>query len=328
MVRRFIMIDLRQIINHLSENIHDPVPKFIMVREVCKKAISSSEYENAYNDMKQSKWYRELADTQWKDGSWGRFHSQDSKLPKNQRFTTEGMLGRSRELSLSKDDPIITKCIKLMERYVRGEETWTDNIEKHKDNGKSHMFCRPFMTAAAINMIDPENSVIKPLRDVVAETLKTAFASGYFDENFWSQKEREYHVPGIVRPGTLYGSMLLQKTNCMKDTLQRQWLDYIWNANGGIYYVSGVPPADKQNLEDERFDQWFRTLELLSGFSLFSDYMKDDVLPHLLNETERLINGNVVCGINCRYADTSRDKNKRKTDLILRIARVLIKCWT
>ena len=319
------MIDIQQIIEYLSENVSDSVPKYILTKEIYKKAPTSSEYINAYNDMTQSKWYRELADTQWADGSWGRFHTQDYKLPKKQRFITEGMLIRSRTLSLSKDDPMIAKCIKIMERYVRGEETWTDSIEKHKDNGKSHMFSRPFMTVAHINMLDPENPVVKPLRNVVVETLKTAFESGDFDEDFWNQKESEYHVPGIVRPGTLYGSMLLQNTDCMDDILQRHWLDYIWNPSGGIYYVSSVSPADKQNLEDRLFAQWFNSLEVLSGFSLFPDYMKDDVLPHLLTEVERLIKGDVVCNLTCRYADNYRDKNKRKTDIILRIARLLVK---
>ena len=54
--------------------------------------------------------------------------------------------------------------------------------------------------------------------------------------------------------------------------------------------------------------------------------MKSDVLPYLLNEVGRLIKGDVVCGLNYRYADSYRDKNKRKTDVILRIARTLVKC--
>ena len=79
---------------------------------------------------------------------------------------------------------MIAKCIKIMERYIRGDETWTDYIEKHKDNGKGHLFCRPFMSAANINLFEPENPVIKPLRDVVVETIKTAFANDVFDEIF------------------------------------------------------------------------------------------------------------------------------------------------
>ena len=321
------MIAIPQIIEYLAERISDPVPCFIMQKEVYGEPADSPGYKNAYNQVKQSKWYRALAGEQREDGTWGRFHSQDSKAPKQKYLTTESALGRSRELSLPKDDPMIAKCIKAMERYVRGEETWTDNIEKHKDNGKGHMFCRPFMTAANISMFDPENPVINPLRDVVVETLETAFAGGYFDENFWGQKVREYHVPSIVAPGTLYGSMLLQNTNCMGNTLQKYWLDYIWNVKGGIYYVSNVPPAEKQYLEDKRFIQWLRTLEVLSGFSLFPEYMNDDVLPHLLHELDRLMNGDVdLSHIKTgRYAESWRDRDRRKLDMVLRIARIVIK---
>ena len=103
-------------------------------------------------------------------------------------------------------------------------------------------------------------------------------------------------------------------------------MDYIWNGTNGVYYVSRIPLTEKQCLESKGFSQWFGILELLSGFSLFPDYMKSDILPHLLNEVDRLIKGDVVCELNCRYADSYRDKNKRKTDIILRISRILVIC--
>ena len=321
------MTNIEQIKNYLSDTITDPAQQFIFIKEIVRKDSESIDYIHAYEQLKKTKWYRQLADEQWDDGSWGRFHSQDSKSLVKQTFvTTESALCRARELGVTKDDPLIAKCIKLMEKYIQGNKTWTDNIEKHKDNGKGHMFCRPFMTAARLNMFDSENSAIEPLRCVVVETLKTSFATGCFDGSFWEQKVKEYHVPSIVAPGSFYGSMLLQNSKSMDDTLQRQWLEYIWNAKNGIYYLSSVPPSKKQCIEDRQFNEWLCSLELLSGFSLFSDFMKDDVLPHLLNEVDRLIKSDAVCNLNSRYADSYRDKNKRNTDSILRIARTLVKC--
>ena len=323
------MITIQQITDYLSENISDSVPKYILIKEIYKKAPSSLEYINTYNDLKQSKWYLELVSEQWENGSWGLFHGVSTKTEKKQKYgCTEIALRRANELSLSKDDPMMAKCIKIMERYVRGDETYPDYIEKHKDNGKGHLFCRPFMAAANINVFDPENSVITPLRDVVAETMKTAFANSSFDEAFLGQKVSEYHVPGISHPGIAYSAMLLKNSDCMDHTLQRKYIDYIWNNKNGIYYVSSIPPADKQSLEDKLFDQWLNTLELLNGFSLFPDLMIKDVLPHLLGEIERLINGDVDLSHikSGRYADSWRDKTKRKADMILRIARILVKC--
>lgn len=278
--------------------------------------------------MKQSKWYHELADEQWDDGSWGRFHTQDSKASKKQRFvTTEAALKRARELSLSKDDPIIAKCIKLMERYVCGEETWTDNIEKHKDGGKSHLHSRPFLTAALINLFDPENPVVKPKRDVFVKTLKIALSKGYFDEQAWEEENRNYRGP-CLSGWNAFPLMILQNSDCMDEKLQRQYLDYIWHRQDGIYYLANFPLSEKTSIEDKKFSSWLYTLEHLSGFSLFPEFMKDDALPHLINEAYRLTKNDITIpgSYNIRYAKNWRDKNNLKTDIVLRIARLIVKC--
>jgi hypothetical protein len=229
--------ELQPIIEYLQSVLTDPFPRYILKNEILRETPTAADIEAIHS----TKWYRQLADEQWDDGSWGRFHSMDSRIAAKQKFvSTEAALRRSLELGLSKDDPIVANCIKLMERYVRGDETWRDYIEKHKDNGKGHMFCRPFLTAANINLFDPENSVIKPLRDVVAETLKTAFTTDCFDETFWGQKVSEYHVPSIAQPGNAYSVMLLQKSECMDKPLQKRYLSYVWNKKEGIYYISNL----------------------------------------------------------------------------------------
>lgn len=316
--------DLKGIFDYLSTVTTDSFPRYILKKEILKETPTTADVSAIH----MSKWYKQLADEQWEDGSWGRFHSQDSKAAIKQKFvTTENALGRARQLSLSKDDPIIAKCLRKLERYVCGDETWTDNIEKHKDGGKGHLFCRPYMSAAVINTFNPENPFIKPLRDNALESLEKAFRNGFFDEKVWEQDVREYQVPSIVGMG-MYCIMLFQNINCMEDKLQKQYLHYIWNAKNGIYYVSSMPPADKRCLEDRRFFEWLSSLELLSGFSLFPEFMKDDVLPHLLHETYRLINDDVIipASYNIRYAESWRDKKNRKSDVILRLLRVLVKC--
>ncbi len=65
------MITTQQIIEYLSEHVTDPVPEFIMQKEIYKVPAESQCYQNAYNQINRSKWYRELADEQWEDGSWG-----------------------------------------------------------------------------------------------------------------------------------------------------------------------------------------------------------------------------------------------------------------
>ena len=81
-------VDVRQIMDYLEENTTDPIPKFIVIKEIYKETSSSKNYRNAYNQLKNSKWYQQLASEQWDNGSWGRFHTQDTKRKVKQKFVT------------------------------------------------------------------------------------------------------------------------------------------------------------------------------------------------------------------------------------------------
>jgi hypothetical protein len=317
------MIEIKQIVNYLSENIIDPMQKYIFQKEIQKTPTTST---NILNAVYSSKYYIQLADEQWENGSWGRFHSMGSEGKKQKFATTEAALKRARELGLSKDDPLIAKCMKLMERYVGEDETWTDKIEKHHDNGKSHMISRTYLTAANINLFSPDNPVIKQKRDVCVRQLQEAFASGYFDKDIWDKENREYRGTCLTAY-SVYPLWLVQNTDCMSETLQRNYLNYIWNRQEGIYYVSDFPPNRKSVIEDKRFSVWLSTLENLSGFSLFPEFMKDEVIPHLLNEIYRLMNTDVIIPdtYNVRFAENWRSKKNRQIDIVLRIARIIAK---
>jgi len=322
------MINIQQITDYITEHMNDPVPKFIIQREVLQNPPTNPHYIEACKNISQSKWYNELLSEQWDDGSWGQFHSMDSKVAVKQKFlTTESALKRARELSLPKSDPMIEKAIKLMEKYIREEITWPDRIEKHKDNGKSHLRSRPYATAAILNLFDPENPVVKPKRDVFAETLKKATSKGYFDEDAWEEENRHYRGP-CLNGWNAFPVMILQSSDCMDDSLQRLYLDYLWHRTKGIYYLSDFPLSEKPVIEDKKFYTWIYTLEHFNGFSLFPEFMEQGALKHLLHEIDRLINDDVTIPkySTTHYAESWRDKNKRKNDLILRITRLVIKC--
>ena len=90
---------------------------------------------------------------------------------------------------------MVAKCIKLLERYVSGEETWTDRVEQHKDNGKSHMLWRPYVSAARLNMFDPENPFIQPLKNNLATALEIASKYNFSINNIWEQGTDDIELP-------------------------------------------------------------------------------------------------------------------------------------
>ncbi len=314
------------ILNYLTANCTDPFQKYIFEREILLEMPSQADIDAIH----ESKWYKRLADEQWDDGSWGRFHSMDSRDPVKRKFTTtEGALNRAYDLGLTKDDVLVSKCISYMERIVNGEETWRDNIEKHHDNGKSHMQSRPFLTAAALSRFDPDNEAVKPKREVFVNTLKVALSDGFFDESAWEAENKSYRGP-CLNGWNAYPFMILQKPGCMPDELQRQYLKYIWDKPEGIYYVSGLAVSEKISFEDRRFKQWLSAFDLLSGFTLFMEFANDTAMPHLISELERLITSEIELPsppfIIGHYAESWRNKAARKTDMVLKIARVIAKC--
>jgi len=347
---------VEQITDYLSEHITDPVPKFILIKEIFKTAPSSLEYVSAYNDIKQSEWYRDLANEQQENGAWGPFHGGFVTQMKGKKFScTEAALRRARELSLSKDDPVVARCIRYMERLLRGEEQSPDRVEIHRDGGKNAYLCGFYGLSANINMFDPENPEIAPYKRNAIDNIRLAFACGGFDEDIWGQALREYRVPTLVSPGCAFSLMLMREEGYMEDTLQRLYLAYHWDRKAAVIkanhvstyehipaaisYMSKFPPADKKRLEDKDFTIWLSLLELLSGFSLFGEFIKDDTFEYLLNEADRMVLGEVILpdppgghantcnhAVNGRYAESWRVKHKRKTDMVLRIARILAKC--
>lgn len=308
------------ILANLSERAFDPIQAHIL-RTIRGQTPSGVDYT-------QSKWYRQLADTQWPDGSWGRFHSMDSSV-KQVFTTTEAALRRAWDMGLPKDDPVVAESIALMERYLRGEQAWLDRTEVHRDGGRSFPVAFRFLIAANISRFDPDNPLLASRREICAKNLAVAFEGGALDEDIWWREIRKDDEI-LLEAFMIYPAWLLQNCDCMDDALQRKYLDYLWRREQGIYYLPKFPPCALRSLEDKRFPAWLGILESLSGFSLFPEFMREEALPYLLHEAGRLMHEDIALPaappMIGHYAESWRDKDMRKTDLLLRMARIIAKC--
>ncbi len=313
---------LQEVIDYLNENMPDPVPQYLLNKEIRKS--SSIEFE--YNRLRESKWYQQLAAEQWENGSWGRFHTQDTKLQLKQKYaTTESALRRARELALDKSDAMIDKALQIMERYLLGQENWLDVNEHHFG------FQISFRTivAANLSLFDPKHPLVQIKKEICAHNLSGAIAQGLLNEAIWEQENKKNNEI-LLKPYMVYIIWLLQDNNFLDEARQRVFLEYIWHRKEGIYYRTNSPSSDVEYLESKNFLTWLSGLEELSNFSLFPEFMSIGTTSHLLNEVHRLMYHDVVLPntipIYGHYAETWSMKNYRKNDLILRILRVLIKC--
>ena len=98
--------ELQNMIAAFAAQVSDPFPQYIFRKDILRELPSRSEC----TAIIASKWYQQLAEEQWENGSWGRFHTQDTKALLKKKFvTTEHALRRARDLSLDRNDPIIQK---------------------------------------------------------------------------------------------------------------------------------------------------------------------------------------------------------------------------
>ncbi len=314
--------DLQAAFDYLKENMHDPVPQYILKKEI----IHSLHNESEYNKLRESKWYQQLEAEQWENGSWGRFHTQDTKSLIKQKFTTtESALRRARELALDKSDELIYKALQLMERYIQGQEEWLDTNEHH------YGFQIAFRTlvAANLSLFDPQHPLVQKRKKICAYNFSKACIGGSFKEEIWEQKNRKSNEI-LLKPFMVYIIWLLQDNVFLDEAKQRVFLEYIWYRKEGIYYRTNNPSSDIEYLESKNFLTWLSGLEELSDFSLFPEFMSKRTTEHLLNEIHRLIYHDVILPNTIplfgHYSKTWSKANYRKNDRILRILRILIKC--
>jgi hypothetical protein len=321
------MYGIDNVIDYLAARAVDPIPRFILLKEILKTASNSDTYRKACEEVKQSKWYRQLAGEQWEDGSWGRFHTQDTKSGGKQFFkTTEAAICRMKELSLDCHDSMVVSCIHLMERYLTGAAMWPDKIEHHD----GFIIALNTIVAANLSLLDPDNSLLLHKRRICAENLEKAFQNGYLDENRWESENRNSSEI-LLRIYMVHPIRLLQHNYYLKEDLQRQFLNYFWTRQEGIYYISRYSPSAIQSHENTGFQEWLRCLEELSGFTLFYEFLqRDGIYEHLLKECFNLMDENVTLSstnpVYGHYSESWREKYNRADDLILRILRLLIQC--
>ena len=78
--------DIESIAADLLSRELDPGPRVRLLRDVLQVSLDDTRYVQARRDLQGSRWVHQLDAAQEADGSWGRFHTQDTK--KKTRFPT------------------------------------------------------------------------------------------------------------------------------------------------------------------------------------------------------------------------------------------------
>ena len=301
----------------------DPAPRFRIMRDVLKLPQDDALFVQAKQDMLKSKWVMELAEEQWENGSWGRFHTQNTKV-KHKIITTEWAISRGLELGLDKNDEIFKKTIAHMENMLNGVELPLDNEEHHY----GFRIAFAYLIAGNLSKIDPVHPLLPQKSKYCADCTIRAFQSGQYDEKDWTEAYMELNEV-MLRLFMIHPLLLLQsEEGILPENIELKLLNWIWNRPEGIYYITNHCPNNYQDIGSGSFHYWLRGVELLSNFKHWRDFATgtivwlndqrgDDGLWDYGKDANSIIFGH--------YSESWRNRMNRKIDCSTRILALMRK---
>lgn len=255
----FSLKDLYQSTEMLLAARPDAVAAYRLQRDVLRLDETAPEMQRLRAAARQSGWVRQVEATQLEDGSWGRFHTQDSRIKPVFR-TSEEALHRALALGLDIHDEVLQRAEAYILRVMNGEITISDPPEK---NDRVPLGIQ-LMTGGWLARLDSGHPEMERHWRYWFDVARRAFASGRY-----SQTDEETAYPTLsgvkVPKGFLrsqYALWMLAARPLPAD-LDAEVTNWIWNRPDGIYYM-GVCLNDWQQ---EQASIWFRSMDLLSGFS-------------------------------------------------------------
>jgi len=314
-------------VNYLLDNEPSPFCDYI----ICKELLEPDEkaIQESYDWAVRFKLYAELHDEQMPDGSWSGFEDMIAEQAKGKHFkSTTRAMSRMLDLALDISDPMVLATVELCRQYVSGEKDFPNVWGKNnwgKRIGTRHSAAR------WLTYFEPDNIHVAKLRGQYAERLNAVCKSGCFSENLWEQTD--YHQHGVFGGCFAYDKLyMLFHGNCISEEIERIWLKHEWYENR-LWY-NGNLPSEIKTPNEKSFIFWLTRLEYLQRFSLFGEFMEAEVAPNLYSLCERLCNPAADMDIKTnnyfyhqgQYSEAPRNRQHKKSDLLLRIIRLLNKC--
>ncbi len=236
----------------------DPVVRFRLLRDCLDCRPGDAQIVALYSLLSSLPQVRELATEQQPDGSWGRFHSMDSKL--RTRFTTsEAAIRRALALGLDRSHPILHKAVGYMQAVLEGRLAWSDRVEK----SEGWSICTGAITAATLAQVDPDHPSIIPIWEYWVEVAQRSFLEGSYDPVREVRAHQSLSGKKALYLGSRYVLTLLgSTTRLLPDDLDRWIVKWILDRSDGIGYLG----ADLCKPEAFHIEQWLESHEILSAF--------------------------------------------------------------
>jgi hypothetical protein len=257
-MNKFNLDDVQQAAGKLLADRPDPIVAYRLQREVLRLPDAHPELTRVKQAALTSRWVQALQQAQLPDGSFGRFHSQDTRVKTIFR-TTEEAIDRAFALGMDRSDAVLARTRQYILQALHGEAQITDRQEQ----AESWPLLIKFILAGRLAQVDPGNSELDSYWSYLAEVAEQAFSSGIYrldNEVAAYQRLSGLHVPaGFLES---QHALWILSSRRLSEKLDRSLVEWIWAKLDGIRYIR-VPLL---NPKPRQMGYWIKSNNILSRF--------------------------------------------------------------
>jgi hypothetical protein len=244
----------------------DPGPRYRLLRDILAPSSDEVTIKQAADDLERSRWIAQLHLAQCQDGSWGRFHSQDSAtrlaIP-----TTEAAVARACNLGLDRHHPILRLSVKYLRALLDGALPFPDPPEKNdRWTAGSQLF-----VAATLAGIAPFHPALDPIWQMWLQIAGQTFRDGKYNPRREAEAHRRitgasFENSYLALHSKYHFALLGARAAHLPEHLEEAYVSWIWTRRPGMGYLEARLCEGPKLRNVGHIERWFASHELLSAF--------------------------------------------------------------
>jgi phage baseplate assembly protein W len=305
----FTLDDIQRSATGILETNPDGVVRYRLLREVLCEPSNNPALIQAKNAALSSKWVRQLEEAQLPDGSWGRFHSQDTKK-KTAFRTTEEAIERAFALGLEPSDEVLLHARQYILEVLHGDAQITDRYE----HNEAWPLLVQFILAGRLAQLDPANKMLDSFWSYWVEVANQAFSSGSYrleDEASVHLRLSGKHLPqGFLES---QHALWILSSRRLASQLEHALIDWIWNKPDGIRYLRAPLSIPQPRL----IGYWLRSMNIISQFSCWREicaHVMDQLWDQRDDQGMWDFGSQIAQSIDFPLSESWRQRENRKID--------------